>query len=148
MSFKNDLIQGEIAEIKLLRYLKKIDKKAFKVSGKFSDYDISLPTINKTIEVKRDFKSTETNNFAIEFKCYDKLSGISTTKSDVFVIIDDLSYYFFNTNKLKDFLRNNWSLFKKVKGGDYNASEMILVKKNVLIKNVKCKILPVDNFCF
>lgn len=43
----------------------------------------------EAIEVKRDFKISETGNVAIEFECRGKPSGIAVTKSDWYAIALD-----------------------------------------------------------
>ena len=90
---------------------------------------------NGKIEVKteRD-KWAGTGNIAIEIRCNGKLSGLSATESDTWVhllSVDDkiIGGFIFNTDYLKDIVK---SLVKDGKakvtmGGDFNASQMVLL---------------------
>lgn len=61
----------------------------------------------EAIEVKRDFKISETGNVAVEFECRGKPSGIATTKSDWYAIALDGAEFeqevivFITTDRLK-----------------------------------------------
>jgi len=94
----------------------------------------------KKYEVKQEKKSFYTNNIVFEYSNYNKISGVLATQSDIWVHIfavneneNEVWYIaFFNTTELKkELLESN---FKKVTGGDDNASKMFLVPINYVFK--------------
>lgn len=86
-----------------------------------------------TIEVKRDFKVSETGNLAIEFRCRGRKSGISITEATWWAFVLDGPRYehevvlIIKASRLRImanyfYEQNQWTL-----GGDDNASEMVLI---------------------
>ena len=57
------------------------------MEGYFKDYDIYVPEINKSIEVKSDEKSKYTNNIVVEVEFNGKPSALSTSKADYWVLV-------------------------------------------------------------
>ena len=53
-TFLRDLSRGEKIEITLLEIIQKKYPKAHKIDGYFKDYDLFVPEVNKSIEVKSD----------------------------------------------------------------------------------------------
>ena len=136
---------GEENEEYFLRMMIVIDKDIYKKKGYFKEYDFVLPNLNITIELKRDFKSDNTGNFAFEYECFKKKSGLAYTTADYFVVVDKDNFYFFEVNDLKTFLRDNWNYIRKVEGGDSNASKMALVRKNDIVGRKFCCIINKNN---
>ena len=99
--FIKDLEKGEWVENKILSKIKSKYPKAYKIEGNFKYYDIEIPEINKTIEVKNDIGSENTSNYFIEISCNYENSGISTTKADYWVIYDEQRWHWIKTNRLK-----------------------------------------------
>ena len=59
------------------------------------------------IEVKYDSMFLKTGNFAVEFECKGKLSGIKTTLSDYYVFVDSKNnVHCILTEKLKELCKN------------------------------------------
>ena len=148
MSFDVDRIVGEGSEVKLASYLKPYFTVTPYLDGKQKEADLVVN--NLLVEVKRDLRGDTTGNFGIEFICRGKKSGISTTKSDVWVIATATHFYCFKTENLKTFLRSNWKYLKKVQGGDDNLSHMVLVKQSDLKPLCYCVIqggCGARNFC-
>jgi len=88
--------------------------------------------IETKIEVKSDRMAKKTGNIYIEYECNKKLSGISTSKSDIYVyyIINndkDYNMYIIPTLELKEMIDAK-AYFKTVKGGDKWASRGYLFK--------------------
>jgi|TARA_R100001530_G_scaffold6929_1_gene7822 hypothetical protein len=90
---------------------------------------------NGKIEVKteRD-KWKDTGNIAIEIRCNGNLSGLSATESKTWVqllSVDDniIGGFIFNTDYLKKTVKKTVTEGKAkiVKGGDFNASQMVLL---------------------
>lgn len=90
-------------------------------------------TGNVTVEVKTDRLAVKTGNLAIEFRYRGRPSGIQTTKSDeyFFVIVeqDGSIRYRLNipTAKLKKIAYRRYLNGLTTTGGQYNATEMILI---------------------
>jgi hypothetical protein len=111
-NFDLDLEYGEAGESELLSILKGVKK----------------------VEVKTDRLAHVTGNIAVEFRCYGKNSGISTTEADywAFVLLDGKMIILIETNELKVIARQQYKLGNVKKGGDDHESEMILVPINKL----------------
>ena len=89
---------------------------------------------NKTIEVKTDYKASETGNIFIEYFSRGKPSGLAISKSDwyAFIISND-NIILIKTDKLKDICRKYFWSDRDVKGGDNNTSQGILLNLKEII---------------
>ena len=99
---------------------------------------------NGKIEVKteRD-KWKKTGNIAIEIRCNGKLSGLSSTESKTWVhLLSDndkiVGGFIFDTQYLKDTVKKMVTEgdAKLTKGGDFNASQMVLLPIEELFTNL------------
>ena len=88
MSFKEDLKAGKVVEEYILERIQEKYPKAKIMEGYFKEYDIIIPEINKTVEVKSDVKSLHTGNYVVEIAFDGKESALSTTKADWWVFYD------------------------------------------------------------
>ena len=88
MSFKEDLKAGKEIEEYVLRIIQEKYPKAKIMEGYFKEYDIMIPEIDKTVEVKSDVKSLETGNYVVEVAFDGKPSALSTTTADYWVFYD------------------------------------------------------------
>jgi len=140
-NFDNYLKSGEEEQDKVLKIVQLYDFGAYQEEGNFPDYDIKMPMKDITIEVKRDFRSEETQNLAFEVKFGKKPSGLAHTKADLWVTADVHYFYWFYVNELKEWITENKDLCKVVKGGDDNMSEMIIVKRNKVTNNHFCAVV-------
>jgi len=87
------------------------------------------------IECKRDRKTKDTGNVAVEFRYRGKPSGIAVTKADWYCfIITDNVIITIKTDVLKDIARGFYRLGSVVKGGDDDASDMILIPIEDLVR--------------
>ena len=121
-SFHSDLAFGVESEKLLSRALK---REGFTPEQSFDGtcdvrYDVK-------VEVKTDREWQRTGNVAVEFKYRDKPSGISTTEAHIYVyVLDGVSaFWYVGVDELKTFLKN--TVCKRVKGGDNNMSDLILL---------------------
>lgn len=126
MTFTEDLKLGNEYEKQALTFFNY--NKVHFPSGNFKEYDFILDDKIK-IEVKCDRMAHITGNFAFEFKCFDKPSGITTTKADYYI------YFIKYTGEaykipIKNILRACEMPDMIVKGGDYNKSYMYLIKRH------------------
>ena len=88
MSFKEDLAAGREVEEYILGRIQEKYPQAKLMEGYFKEYDIMIPEINKTVEVKSDVKSLYTGNYVVEIAFDGKESALSTTTADWWVFYD------------------------------------------------------------
>jgi hypothetical protein len=90
---------------------------------------------NRKIEVKTDFKASETGNVYIEYKSRGKPSGVSTSESEwyAFVLSND-NIILVKTKKLKALVKARFKKYRGVKGGDSNTSWGVLLPITELLK--------------
>ena len=88
MSFKEDLAAGREVEEYILERIQEKYPQAKLMEGYFKEYDIMIPEINKTVEVKSDVKSLHTGNYVVEIAFDGKESALSTTTADWWVFYD------------------------------------------------------------
>ena len=105
-TFTIDLQRGKVIEMNVLSIIKKKYPKAYKVDGYFKDYDLYIPEINKSIEVKSDEKSKYTGNILIEVEFNDKPSALMTSKADYWVWWDGYAFKWFTRNLIHKYLSN------------------------------------------
>ena len=135
-NFNTDLLLGKKAE----RFIKELLVAEYPDIEIVEGYEKGFDLIDNTgykIEVKTDFESEKTDNIAIEIRCRDSLSGLATTKAKEWIHIFwyNGEWYFLrcNVSDLKGFIRSNWKYLKKVKGGDNDLSEMVLINKDLIM---------------
>ena len=135
MKLKEALKQGKRHEKIVLNRLKKAYPSAYMVEGYFKEYDIFIPEINKSVEVKSDEKSKYTGNIVIEISFGGKQSALSTTKADFWIIYDGFDYNVFETNRIrKCVIENNLKVVTFIGNGDVKSKEAFLVPKKILYK--------------
>ena len=125
-------IEKEFAKIMIDRY-SNIEKVEFAPDKQFKDWDVKITVgwIERTYEIKRDFKSQETWNIALEIKCNWKPSGIFASKAD-FII------YCLNENEF--YWQNRWELLYRIADiakyktmwWDEERAEMYIIAKELL----------------
>tara|TARA_E500000081_G_scaffold138813_1_gene154514 strand:- start:317 stop:766 length:450 start_codon:yes stop_codon:yes gene_type:complete len=134
-TFKRDLKRGEQVELALLDMIKVKYPKAHKVQGYFKDYDIYVPEIEKSIEVKYDEKSKYTGNIVIEVSFNGNPSALSTSKADYWVWWDGEYLSWFTIDLIKKCLKENKTPIRTFIGkGDSKSKNAYLVKKDLLYK--------------
>lgn len=130
MPFVSDLKLGKKYENISLEYLE-YDDIIEQPEKKFKDYDFGIILNRKKIyfESKCDRLAHETGNLAIEFKCNEKPSGITTTKAHFYMyhIIGDKECYKIPTKIIRKMIKNG-EYDREVSGGDGWRSRMYLMK--------------------
>lgn len=86
MNFQSLLNMGIEYEEKVLKTLKRKYPLAIRIVGQFVDYDIWVPELHESVEVKYDKKSEQTNNIIIEYERNNKPGDILTTKASYWCI--------------------------------------------------------------
>lgn len=125
-------IEREFAKIMIDRYAD-IEKVEFAPDTQFKDWDVKITVgwIERTYEIKRDFKSQETWNIALEIKCNWKPSGIFASKAD-FII--------YCLNEKEFYWQNRWELLYRIADinkyktmwWDGERAEMYIIAKELL----------------
>ena len=137
MDFKTTLEWGKKIErafvCKMLSKYPEIEKVEFAPDTQFKDWDVKITVgwIERTYEIKRDFKSQETWNIALEIKCNWKPSGIFASKAD-FII------YCLNENEF--YWQSRWELLYRIADinkyktmwWDGERAEMYIISKELL----------------
>jgi len=83
---------------------------------------------NRTIEVKKDLKATQTGNVFIEYYSRGKKSGISTSEADWWaLIVSEQVIKLVKTEYLKELCRPYIGTKRDVCGGDNDTSKGILL---------------------
>jgi len=100
-TFNEDLKVGVDCEIMILNLIKLKYPKSHKVYGYFKDYDIYIPEINKSVEVKGDYKSHETGNLVVEIEFNGVESALSTTKADYWVFVTQNLFYWITPKNIR-----------------------------------------------
>ncbi len=117
----------------------------------YSDFDLDLKDgeiaeqelkelLATTIEVKRDFRCSNTKNVAVEYESRGKLSGIAVTKAKWWAFVLDGAYYekevivLIRTERLKRIARAEHKKGNWIFGGDNDTSKMVLVPLEHLVK--------------
>ena len=84
MSWEKDLAKGDEVEEEWYQKLHVIFQQCQKTFGKDSRFDISVPELDTTIEIKLDEKSQDTGNIVVEYH-HNNPSGILTSEADVWL---------------------------------------------------------------
>jgi len=101
MSFSEDLHTGEAMEQEVLKQIQKKYPQAYKIEGYFKEYDIYIPELDKSVEVKKDYKSKYTGNLVIELTFDGKPSALLTTKADFWVFAVPNKYIWITPDLIK-----------------------------------------------
>lgn len=129
MSFAKQLKVGLDYEKKILKSLQKKYPLATRIVGQFVDYDIWIPEIGKSVEVKYDKKSEETNNIIIEFEKYNDVGDILLTKADYWCIHSPLGLIWITPIKIIECI-----LREECKQIKFNNSRCYLINVHTLFK--------------
>lgn len=135
-NFEKDVKKGESAESLLLNTLKKRYPKAYKVQGYFKDFDINIPELSLTLEVKRDFLASKTGNYFIETESGGVSSGIATSKADKWVLIDDTRIVLIPIDWLRTLIMDIPEITYGPKGSDKSRTGKLLPVNRILFDQV------------
>jgi hypothetical protein len=131
-AFQKDLSRGIEVELMALAIIQKKYPCATLVSA-YKGYDIWIPELHKSVEVKYDPMSNETGNIVVEIEMNGKLSALSTSTADFWLFYDD--YVFVMMNKMdiiNCIFQNKLQYVEFVGNGDTVSKKAFLVKKSIL----------------
>ena len=133
-TFHRDLQRGIDIELDVLNIIKKKYISATLVN-KYKGYDIWIPELSKSIEVKSDLKSNYTNNIVIEIEMYGKPSGLMVTEADYWVFYDGNQYVSIKPMEIiRCIFLNKLTHAEFIGKGDTVPKKAFLVKKDILFQ--------------
>ena len=132
MSFDKDLERGLNVEQTVLGIVRKKYPCAVLVNA-YRGYDIWVPEIHKSIEVKYDEKSNQTGNIVVEIEMSGKPSALMTTTADFWIFYDGKTFVCIAPKKIIRCIFLNRLMFATFTGnGDSNGKKAFLIPKNTL----------------
>lgn len=132
MSFAVDLHIGQVIELQVLALIQRKYPCAC-IVDRFKGYDIWIPEIAKSIEVKSDQKSKYTGNIVIEIEFNGKPSALMTTTADFWVFYDGLQYILLTPKQIIYCIFMNQLQYVSFVGkGDIKEKKAFLVAKDAL----------------
>lgn len=137
MTFQQDLERGFEVEYAVLEIIRKKYPSASLINA-YKGYDIWIPELHKSVEVKYDPMSNETGNIVIEIEMNGQLSALSTTTADFWVFHDDHVFVMMKPMSIVNCIFQNKLQYVEFVGqGDTSKKKAFLVPKNVLFKHGK-----------
>lgn len=134
-TFERDLKRGEEIEEKILSIIRIKYPEAYRVKGYFKDYDIYIPEISKSVEVKSDEQSKHTGNILIEVEFDGKPSALSTSKADFWVWWDGVEFAWFTMKGIWECIYQIGAKTRTFIGkGDTKEKRAYLIQKHELYK--------------
>ena len=136
-SFNKDLERGFEVEYAVLEIIRKKYPSASLINA-YKGYDIWVPELHKSVEVKYDPMSNETGNIVIEIEMNGKLSALSTTTADYWVFHDDHVFVMMKPMSIVNCIFQNKLQYVEFVGqGDTSKKKAFLVPKELLFKHGK-----------
>lgn len=131
-SFHESLEVGKKSEELVLNRIKNKYPNAYIKDGYFKEFDIFIPEIDTSVEVKKDFMSKYTGNVVVEVQMNGKLSALSTTKADWWVFhLDEEEFIFITPEQIRDMInKENFKSVQFTGKGDYASKIAYLIKKH------------------
>jgi hypothetical protein len=131
-TFHRDLQRGLKVEEEVLEIIKRKNPCATMVEA-FKGYDIWIPEIHKSVEVKYDEMSAKTGNICIEIEFNKKPSALLTTTADWWIIYDGEKYMNFTPMRIVECIFQNKLTYKEFIGtGDSKSKKVFLINKHIL----------------
>jgi len=131
-SFFEDLERGKAVERKALAIIQRRHPCAVLINA-FQGYDIWVPEIHKSVEVKYDPKSNETGNIVIEVEMNGKPSALSASTADYWLFYDDHVFVMMKKQNIHNCIDDNKLRTVEFTGkGDKVSKKAFLIKKDML----------------
>ena len=130
--FYNDLARGFEIEDRVLNQIRQRYPSASLIH-KYKGYDIWIPEIHKSMEVKYDPMSNVTGNIVIEIEMYGKRSALMATTADYWAFYDDHIIQVMKPMDIVHCIFTNKLQYVEFTGnGDTVAKKAFLVPKDLL----------------
>ena len=132
MSFDQDFERGLNVEQAVLEIVRKKYPCAVLVNAYYG-YDIWVPEVHKSIEVKYDEKSNQTGNIVIEIEMSGKPSALMTTTADYWIFYDGKIFVRITPKKIIQCIFLNKLKYVDFTGnGDKSGKKVFLIPKDML----------------
>ena len=129
MGFNEDIARGESIECKILELIKETYPSANKKKGYFKEYDIEIPEISTTVEVKYDEMSAVTGNLVVETEFDGKPSALNTTTADYWLFVTPTELMWIKPEAIWSVIHfHNYKLRRFIGKGDNKYKRAFLVK--------------------
>lgn len=133
-TFNTDLNRGLKVEKEVLKIARKKYKCATLIDA-YKGYDLWIPEIHKSFEIKYDPMSHETGNFVIEIEMFNKPSALLTTTADYWILCDDATKIIMKPIDIIRCIFLNKLQYREFIGqGDTASKKAFLVNKNELFR--------------
>ncbi len=134
MTFQKDLERGILIELLALETIQKKYPCATLVNA-YKGYDIWIPELHKSVEVKYDPMSNQTGNIVVEIEMNNKASALITTTADYWLFYDDHVFVMMNPMSIINCIFQLKLQYVEFVGeGDKSSKKAFLVPKDVLFK--------------
>lgn len=132
--WKQSIKQGKKVENMICNFIKTKFPQAYVVDGYHPAYDIFIPETGAKIEIKQDLKANDTGRFLIECEFDGKLSGISTSEADYWVLVDNYNQIWIKTEALRYIIKAlNLKKFIFVGDGDIKSKAAYFIPMETLV---------------
>ena len=132
MSFAADLRIGQDIELKVLALIQRKYPCACIVNC-FKGYDIWIPELHESVEVKYDVMSCQTGNVVVEIEFNGRQSALMTTAADHWIFYDGMKYLWITPAQIIHCIFMNKLHYVEFIGkGDVKQKKAFLVKKDML----------------
>jgi len=136
-TFHQDLERGKAIERKALEVIRKKYPSASLIEA-FKGYDIWIPELHKSVEVKYDPMSNETGNIVVEIEMSGKASALITTTADYWLFYDDHVFMLIKPMSIVNCIFQEKLTFVEFVGnGDSSRKKAFLVPKHLLFQHGK-----------
>lgn len=136
-TFHQDLERGKAIEGKALAVIRKKYSSASLIEA-FKGYDIWIPELHKSVEVKYDPMSNETGNIVVEIEMSGKASALITTTADYWLFYDDHVFMLIKPMSIVNCIFQEKLTFVEFVGnGDSSRKKAFLVPKHLLFQHGK-----------
>jgi hypothetical protein len=136
-TFHQDLERGKAIESKALAVIRKKYPSASLIEA-FKGYDIWIPELHKSVEVKYDPMSNETGNIVVEIEMSGKASALITTTADYWLFYDDHVFMLIKPMSIVNCIFQEKLTFVEFVGnGDSSRKKAFLVPKHLLFQHGK-----------
>lgn len=136
-TFHEDLERGKAIESKALEVIRKKYPSASLIEA-FKGYDIWIPELHKSVEVKYDPMSNETGNIVVEIEMSGKASALITTTADYWLFYDDHVFMLIKPMSIVNCIFQEKLTFVEFVGtGDRSCKKAFLVPKHFLFQHGK-----------
>ncbi len=147
LKFEGDLARGHKAEEYIAQQLEReFGIVEVRNEGKFMD--LYIPDTQQSVEVKYDIASRRTNNVAVEVSYKGHPSGIMATQATHWAVVfwnapsQEWLWGIIPTETFRQEIEMN--PFKKCRGGDNLASDIVLVPTSFLVENSSIVLHRID----